>query len=313
MSDAKASYHDRMEAKWLDAKFALLDAIDDLRREVEADAPLEHPFERVRRANARRWRAHRQWQQSLRWIGQRFGELTVVEVSAVRKNGPLWRCRCDCGEIRIVREGKLRNSEITHCGKCHAPYLHWLPTTDLVGRRYGMLTVVARAPRVDRAERQAPWLCLCDCGGTRMARGYRLHNGEITDCGCIPPRITEMAVGARFGSLTVVERAGNNAHGKALWLCRCDCGVTTRKLGRDLRNGKITRCRECQEKFGVEVMHATNAKRLADTAIELRNQTLAAGGRPCARCGAPLRGARPVCRRCINLAMQSEREKEHAA
>ncbi len=46
----------------------------------------------------------------------------------------------------------------------------------------------------------------------------------------------------RFGSLTVLERSGSNHSGKALWLCRCDCGVKKVVVGQYLRNGKVTSC-----------------------------------------------------------------------
>lgn len=40
--------------------------------------------------------------------------------------------------------------------------------------------------------------------------------------------------GKKFGRLTVIERAENNEHGTAQWLCKCDCGnydvVTTGNL-----------------------------------------------------------------------------------
>jgi hypothetical protein len=38
--------------------------------------------------------------------------------------------------------------------------------------------------------------------------------------------ISANLVGNRFGLLTVVERAGSNPRGRALWLCLCDCGIT---------------------------------------------------------------------------------------
>ena len=37
------------------------------------------------------------------------------------------------------------------------------------------------------------------------------------------PRAIDLS-GQRFGRLTVMERAGKGAQGKARWLCRCDCG-----------------------------------------------------------------------------------------
>lgn len=303
--------HREREAEWLAAKAALLQAIDDLHHEAENDRNLEPALKRVRAANNTRHRAYRSWQASLRLVGQRFGELTVVELADRRNNGPLWLCRCDCGRTRVVREHKLRGSEITHCGDCHSPYRVY--KSNLMGRRFGMLTVVAPAPREQRNERQGFWLCSCECGGTRTVRGYRLYDGGVTNCGCLPHTyVVDMAKGARFGNLTVIEQAGNNHQGKTLWLCRCDCGVTTVKLGRDMRNGKITACTECARKTGVEVMRTTRAARTAERRIETRDRTLAAGGRPCARCGAPLRSVRPVCQTCIAAARTKEREANAA-
>lgn len=47
--------------------------------------------------------------------------------------------------------------------------------------------------------------------------------------------------GKKFGRLTVVKRAENNAYGP-MWICVCDCGKTTIKSGCCLRNGHTTSC-----------------------------------------------------------------------
>jgi hypothetical protein len=54
-------------------------------------------------------------------------------------------------------------------------------------------------------------------------------------------RATDMT-GRRFGRWTVLARAGNNRHRKAMWLCRCDCGNECVVDGRDLRNGHSKSC-----------------------------------------------------------------------
>lgn len=48
--------------------------------------------------------------------------------------------------------------------------------------------------------------------------------------------------GQKFGRLTVIERAGSNSYGRALWLCVCDCGKIDIKQGKLLLNGH---CRSC--------------------------------------------------------------------
>lgn len=41
--------------------------------------------------------------------------------------------------------------------------------------------------------------------------------------------------GKTFGYLLVIERAGSNKYGSALWLCRCECGTVKAIEGRELR------------------------------------------------------------------------------
>ena len=48
--------------------------------------------------------------------------------------------------------------------------------------------------------------------------------------------------GQRFGRLIVVEKAGNDRRGAAMWRCRCDCGGERTVRGSDLRNGHTTSC-----------------------------------------------------------------------
>lgn len=48
--------------------------------------------------------------------------------------------------------------------------------------------------------------------------------------------------GKRFGKLTVRRQDGTNRHGKAVWLCSCDCGGETRVVGSDLTSGHTRSC-----------------------------------------------------------------------
>lgn len=47
--------------------------------------------------------------------------------------------------------------------------------------------------------------------------------------------------GQRFGRLTVESRIGTK-HDSPLWLCRCDCGVSTQVSSRSLRTGNTQSC-----------------------------------------------------------------------
>lgn len=48
--------------------------------------------------------------------------------------------------------------------------------------------------------------------------------------------------GQTFGRLKVLERAGSNKNGRALWLCKCDCGKIIVKTGKLLLNGHCKSC-----------------------------------------------------------------------
>lgn len=48
--------------------------------------------------------------------GKRFGRLTVIELLRRGVSGSIWKVRCDCGQEREVRTGKLRSGEHKSCG-----------------------------------------------------------------------------------------------------------------------------------------------------------------------------------------------------
>lgn len=81
--------------------------------------------------------------------------------------------------------------------------------------------------------------------------------------------------GKTYGALTVIERAGSNEHGKALWKCRCQCGKEIVVDGTSLRTGNTTSCGckrisaellEIGNKYGeltvISVAGRTNAKKI---------------------------------------------------
>jgi hypothetical protein len=50
-------------------------------------------------------------------IGKRFGRLTVIADAGNTKTGmKMWECKCDCGNITVVRGTHLREGSIKSCG-----------------------------------------------------------------------------------------------------------------------------------------------------------------------------------------------------
>jgi len=51
-------------------------------------------------------------------LGQRFGKLTVVQMTERQnqKQSCMWLCQCDCGGNKVVPSHHLRQGLVTHCG-----------------------------------------------------------------------------------------------------------------------------------------------------------------------------------------------------
>lgn len=59
-----------------------------------------------------------------------------------------------------------------------------MKANDLIGQRFGMLTVVSRA--ANDKDGKAMWNCVCDCGRTKdkPVKAFDLRSGKVVSCGC---------------------------------------------------------------------------------------------------------------------------------
>lgn len=62
--------------------------------------------------------------------------------------------------------------------------------------------------------------------------------------------------GRKFGRLIVLKRVANSKYGKAMWLCKCDCGKEKIIFGYNLKNGHTKSCGCLKRKHG----HKTRTK-----------------------------------------------------
>lgn len=49
-------------------------------------------------------------------LNQKFGKLTVIEFVEVRSKFAYWKCRCECGNERVVRGSNLLSGQTKSCG-----------------------------------------------------------------------------------------------------------------------------------------------------------------------------------------------------
>lgn len=111
---------------------------------------------------------------------RKFGSLTVIDRVGLDKYGHLlWLCRCDCGNDFKISWINLKKRKNPRCNQC----LH--KEFDETGKRYGILTVIKKAPHGKNGG--GLWICRCDCGNDTIARGSSLRKGAIKSCGCRHP------------------------------------------------------------------------------------------------------------------------------
>lgn len=111
--------------------------------------------------------------------GQKFGSLTVLEITNERKNRQVvWKCQCDCGNITYVVGEALRTGHTKTCG------CSWYQqrAEDLTNQVFGQLTVLKRNEELHPSDRASFWDCKCNCGNTRTVRSSLLKSGKILAC-----------------------------------------------------------------------------------------------------------------------------------
>lgn len=108
--------------------------------------------------------------------GQRFGQLVVVELHHIDDMGSHWVCQCDCGISKVIRGNSLKTGDTKTCGH----------TLDLVGQRFGKLTVIGKDKSAqDTKQKRVWWTCQCDCGKMTSVSSDNLKSGNTASCGCL--------------------------------------------------------------------------------------------------------------------------------
>lgn len=133
--------------------------------------------------------------------GMKFGMFTVLhrdkEATSV---APGYICRCECGTEKSVKKYDLKNGTSWHCGcqkdkvrkqaaekysrKFQAGEYEQKPA-DLIGRRYGMLTVISKVDD-DSTASKSSYVCQCDCGNKIVVGYHNIANQKgRRSCGCL--------------------------------------------------------------------------------------------------------------------------------
>ena len=162
----------------------------------------------------------------------------LVEVQQFGRNG----CLCldeDEEEVVVWARGK----PVRRMGVIPAEQ----PTGDdagYVGRVFGNLTVLQTMGWKNR-HRMA--LCICTCGGQKLARISSLRTSQVISCGCRRGKNTELplAAGSVYGHLTVlmqVDRPQDGNKKEGYYRVRCVCGTEQIRGREDIVTPKQADC-----------------------------------------------------------------------
>ena len=128
-------------------------------------------------------------------IGKKFNRLTVLEeVGRDKFKRILYRCKCDCGNEKLVSGIDLRRNSVKSCGCIHADIMKerigkpGANRKDLTGQRFGKLVVLGFAGTKGSSEGRGEGMrftCRCDCGNICEVVSGHLKDGSVTSCGCV--------------------------------------------------------------------------------------------------------------------------------
>lgn len=113
---------------------------------------------------------------------------------------------------------------------------------DLTGARFGRLLVQSRHPE-NAANRSIQWVCICDCGNTKITPADYLRTGRVQSCGCL-----QSENGKKTGSLSTHGMHGTSEY--MAWVSmRQRCNNPAHRHYSDYGGRGIKVCPEWDESF----------------------------------------------------------------
>ena len=121
-------------------------------------------------------------------LGQRFGRWEVLKVD--KSNPRNYICKCDCGTIKSVFSGSLKQGTSLSCGclsREHSKEKNLKNAQTNIGKKIANLTILDCFLK----NKSYYYKCQCDCGSICEVNGHNLFSGTTTSCGCINSKANE--------------------------------------------------------------------------------------------------------------------------
>ena len=191
-----------------------------------------------------------------RFIGRKFGELTIVGFVETRENSKLIRyfeCVCSCGKKTTKQVERVLQGKTKSCG-----HLQGIRTkrdrANLIGKKFGELTIIDISEPITElnSNRNRISTCRCSCGKETKVPFYHVINGYVKSCGHCTKGVRKKdysyLIRQKIGELIILSYAGDpeTTEGKNDFLCKCSCGKELVLPIDKIVSGKIFSCPECK-------------------------------------------------------------------
>lgn len=116
-------------------------------------------------------------------IGKTYGEITVIKQLTNRHGNYIqsYECKCSCGNQVIFPADFINKKK-----SCGCQFMKGFDVRkDLIGEKFGKLTVIKTSERLDKDGKQSYSICQCECGNICEVQRRHLKNGHTSSCGCL--------------------------------------------------------------------------------------------------------------------------------
>lgn len=193
-----------------------------------------------------------------RFIGEKFGELTIIGFVETRENSKLVRyfeCVCSCGKKTTKQAEHVLQGKTKSCG-----HLQGIRTkrdrASLIGKKFGELTIIDISEPITglNTNKNRISTCRCSCGKETKVLFYYVINGYVRSCGYCTKGVRKKdysyLIGQKIGELAILSYTGDikTTEGKNNFLCKCSCGKELVLPIDKIVSGKIFSCPEYETK-----------------------------------------------------------------
>jgi hypothetical protein len=170
--------------------------------------------------------------------GTVYGYYTVQKEVTTNDGKRRFICKCECGTVKEVDFGHLRNGRTQSCG-CRKGESR--KTVVKAGDVYGRYMIQKEVTGLDSRHRR--FRCKCECGTVKDVMLDHLRSGKIQSCGCLHSEIIKypVSIGAKYNRLTVVKELPTY-RGVNMVKCKCSCGKTIETDFYSVRAGRAKSC-----------------------------------------------------------------------